>query len=486
MSLSDPRFFAFLFSVFLVFYALPSGAARRLFLLAASYGFYFTMSKFYIGVLLFVTGITYGGALLLRSPVVSEKGRSGLVFGLGAVLILVPLLVLRYCAGVAWLFGSWQSALASLALPVGISFFSFAALGYLIDCYLEVVDPERDPVRVALFLAFFPVITAGPIERGGHFLPQLDLDRPFTAERGFAALRMILLGLFFKAVFAALLVKPVDEIFAHPARFSALEQLLGVVHYAFYIYADFAGYSLIAIGAARLLGLDVVPNFQQPFLSTTIPEFWRCWHMSLSFWVRDYMFAPLRMRWRRHPQIGTAAALFIAFVIIGVWHGPKWGYLWYGVIHGTYSIVSFFTLQKRTALWARLRVPAPLVHGWRMLCTFGLVLLAFVVWRADTIHDALGIYGAIFSFRWVGEAGSALAWAAFHVGHSPGFQAVGDVRCLGAIAGLLACDVLAKRGFKVETLPKPVQFLLYNAALLMVLSSWLNGHANQPFVYYKF
>ena len=335
MSFTDPLYFAFLTGVFLLYYMLEPGLPRRLLLLAASYYFYFELSGGYLLVLLLVTVVTYYGALAMRSPQTEKRGFQ--IFALVILLALIPLLVFKYLGALLTFGGdgiptvnSLRGEFATLALPIGISFFTFAALGYLIDVYLEVVEPERDFGRVALFLAFFPVVSAGPIERAGRFMSQFDLAAKFSADRALSALRLILIGLVLKMIFADILQKPCDTIFAAPGNWPPLVRLIGLVDFVFYLYADFAGYSLIAIGSARLLGLEVRPNFMQPFLSATVPEFWRKWHISLSSWVRDYLFSPLRMEWRRQGNLGMAAALLLSFIILGVWHGAKWGFFFFG------------------------------------------------------------------------------------------------------------------------------------------------------------
>lgn len=490
MSLSDPKYLGFLLLVFLLFYALRPGAQRRLLLLVASYFFYFQLSHYYIAVLFCVTGVTWYGALLLRRNAGAPHG--GLLFPLICAVLLMPLLVFKYLPPLLGL-AHFQSStglsigLHSLVIPVGISFFSFAALGYLCDVYLEIIDPEPRLERVALFLAFFPIISAGPIERGQGLMPQLNLDQPFSCDRAISALRTIILGLVMKVFIADFLSGPVDDVYGAPATYSALDQFLATVGYAFYLYADFAGYSLIAIGSARLLGLDVVPNFAQPFLSPTIPEFWRRWHMSLSFWVRDYVFSPLRMNWRRYPQAGMAGALFLSFVIIGIWHGPKWGYLFYGMIHGTYCTVSFLTLKKRNAFWKHLGLPDGVLFSARVLVTFFLALLAFVIYRANTLSDAIVIYRSIFSLDLLQQAAAALHGLAFHPGAGLANSAVPDVeKCIGLFLLLLAGDIIARRKISFERLPAIVQIGIVNLGVLIVLSCWIKGHGNEPFLYYKF
>ena len=392
MSLSDPAYFLFLAVAFLLFYIVRRGAPRRVLLLVASYLFYFEVSQLYIGVLIYVTLVTFFGAQKIAA---TRQGRYGTATLAGiTVLVLLPMFFFKYFkfALDATVHNGW----ADLVLPVGISFFSFAALGYLIDIYLEVEEPQASFERVALFLAFFPVITAGPIERG-QFMSQLECDAPLSAEKVIHGLRLILIGLLMKVVLAETIGEPVNTVYANPSAHSGIEQLLAVLYYPFYLYCDFAGYSLIAIGSAQLFGLKVRDNFQQPFFSPTIPEFWRRWHISLSFWVRDYIFLPLRLQWRRQGWWGTVAALLLAFIIIGVWHGAKWGYFVFGCMHGIYSVCSIATLPRRDRLAAYFRVPAGLVHLSRVIGTFLLATAALVFFRADTIAQAREIFRAILS-----------------------------------------------------------------------------------------
>jgi alginate O-acetyltransferase complex protein AlgI len=489
MSFTDPLYFVFLTGVFLLYYMLQAGLPRRVLLLTASYYFYFKLSGDCILVLFLVTAVTYYGAVFMRSA--QMKGRGFIFYVLVITLVLIPLLVFKYLAAILSfgegglpLVPSWRSEFMSLALPIGISFFTFAAIGYLSDVYLELVEPERELDRVALFLAFFPVVSAGPIERAGGLMAQLDLASKFSADRAFSGLRLILIGLVLKMIFADNLQKPCDAIFAAPENWPPLGCLIGVLDYAFYLYTDFAGYTLIAIGSARLFDLNVRSNFLQPFLSATIPEFWRHWHISLSSWVRDYLFAPINMQLRRQGKIGITIALMVSFLVIGIWHGPTWGFVIFGLMHGILVTTSAFTLALRDALWKTLAIPPQLVHVARVALTFTLVLLTYVVFRAHTLGDAIFIYKSLFSIELVQNSFQTFDWVIFH--QSSPLLPIMVYKPLLFIPFVVIGDIFAKKHITIEKYPLPLQVALYSVAIIEVLGIWMNIYVPQPFVYNKF
>jgi alginate O-acetyltransferase complex protein AlgI len=481
MSLSDPLYFVFLTAVFLGFHCLAKGMPRRVWLLAASYFFYFEFSHFYICVLLFVTLVAYHGAIEIGARAGQRNGT--LLFWLVLLIAAMPLLALRY--GAVLLHGrpGWGSLPESI--PVGISFFSFVALGYLIDVYLEVIEPERDFSRVALLFAFFPVISAGPIERAGHFSPQLDCDAPFFSTKAFDSLRLIFIGLVLKLLFATVLEGPATAIIDSPRGILPLEQLAGVIVFAFYMYADFAGYTLIAIGSAGLFGLSVLPNFRQPFFSTTIPEFWRRWHMSLSFWVRDYLFIPLRTAWRSFGKPGMLIALLISFVTIGVWHGPRLSFLIFGLMHGILAITSSLTLSHRDAFWKKIRFPKQIISCQRMIATTFLFALTLVPFRNGGLQDTLYIYRSIFSMQVIHNFQAIF----MHHGQAAGFSHF-DTRSglviLIIIPVIIIGDIMASRKFSLGKLPMLIQVPIYMAGLVEIFAVWMDLYVTHPFIYNKF
>jgi alginate O-acetyltransferase complex protein AlgI len=485
MSLSDPVYFLFLSLVFVLYYLLREGEPRRILLLASSYFFYVQLSKSYVLLLLCVTCVTYFGAKLFRSR--EPDKRRSLLFWLSVTLVVAPLIVFKYLGAFPAL--SFQGNLSSLAAPIGISFFTFAALGYLADVYLGVIEPESSPTRVALFLAFFPLVSAGPIERASRFMPQMELGADFSSDRTITALRLIFVGLTMKVVFANTLADPINTVYANPGAFSAIERLCATFFYPFYVYSDFGGYSLIAIGSAKLFGLEVRANFHQPFLSATVPEFWRNWHISLSSWVRDYIFSPLRTEWRRYSNLGVSGALLVSFLVIGIWHGAKWGYLVFGGMHGALVIASAFTLSWRDKFWARTGIDGWFVRVPRVIITFCLVTLTYVVFRADSLSQAMQIYQAVFSlgpFRDLATISSDVLHHRVDTVLATFGTLKGFLLCSWTIPCLIAGDILARRKLVVEKIPAIVQVVGYNYGVMLILAAWLTHYGTQPFVYYKF
>jgi alginate O-acetyltransferase complex protein AlgI len=486
MSLSDPAYIGYFASVFVLFYLLPGGTARLLLLLAASLGFYFNLAGVYISVLLFVAAVAYTGGLLLQR--LAGNSHCRLIFIAALLAAVAPLMMFKY---LGFFYDSVGIALpdwiAGLALPVGLSFFTFAAIGYLIDVKLALLTAERNPLRLALFVAFFPLVTAGPIERGGRLLPQFGLDVQFSSARALAGLRLIFIGIVLKVLFADTLAVPVATVFGAPESSLPLEKFAAVIFFAFNLYADFAGYSLIAIGCANMLGIEVQPNFRQPFLSPTIPEFWRTWHMSLSFWVRDYLFLPLRAHWRRAGHKGMIAATLLSFSILGLWHGAGWQFVILGLAFGALAVGSTYTLRYRDAAYAALGVPPWFVRIVRAIITFILVALVLVLFRVNFLGDALLFYRDIFSFELLTDLWSTIKFALFHQG------APLDVPMVTAywadwllIAAIVAGDILVRNRFTLAKCPVLLQVITYNVGATLIVYQWVSNSVPPPFLYYKF
>ena len=272
----------------------------------------------------------------------------------------------------------------SLVLPVGISFYTFQTLGYSIDVYRGQIEPERHFGRFALYVSFFPQLVAGPIERAGRLLPQLRTEADFDYDRALEGLQQMTRGMFKKVVIADRLALYVNSVYADPGAFSGLQLIVATYFFAFQIYCDFSGYSDIAIGAAKVLGIDLMENFRRPYLATSVSDFWKRWHISLSTWFRDYLYIPLggnrvsRYRWYSN--------LFIVFVVSGLWHGANWTFVVWGALHGGYLIGAIVTAPWRE----RVLPKAGSTSRWLfdVGVTFHLALVAWVFFRANSVTDA--------------------------------------------------------------------------------------------------
>lgn len=284
---------------------------------------------------------------------------------------------------------NFELPLIELLLPVGISFYTFQTLSYSIDIYNGKIKPEKHLGIFALFVSFFPQLVAGPIERASNLLPQFHKQHLFNYDRISSGLSLMLWGLFKKVVIADRLAIVVNEIYNNHTEYHGLTLVMGTIFFAFQIYCDFSGYSDIAIGCARVLGFDLMKNFNYPYFSKSINDFWKRWHISLSTWFRDYVYIPLggnrTLKWRWYYN------LFITFLISGLWHGANWTFIVWGAIHGTILIIEKVTNTKEPS-------KNKLKNGLLILKTFIIACLSWVFFRANTIQDAISILSSIFDF----------------------------------------------------------------------------------------
>lgn len=249
-----------------------------------------------------------------------------------------------FAGGMRWLGLPEQPILLNVILPVGISFYTFQTMSYTIDLWRRDIDPEPSFLRFAVFVAFFPQLVAGPILRARDFLPQLRTDHPLRFGNVVGGACLLLWGFVLKSVMADSLAPVVDARFAHPEAHSSLSLLIGLVFYAFQIYGDFAGYSLIAIGIARILGFEFPKNFDRPYFSASFSEFWMRWHISLSSWLRDYLYIPLGGN--RFGPMHTYGNLMTTMLLGGLWHGAAWTFVFWGFLHGLYLCLQRMVIPR--------------------------------------------------------------------------------------------------------------------------------------------
>ncbi len=276
----------------------------------------------------------------------------------------------------------------NIILPVGISFYTFQTLSYTIDVYRGNLKPAKNIINFAAYVAFFPQLVAGPIERATNLLPQFSRKRIFNEEKAISGLHLILWGLFQKVVIADSCATYVNAIFGEYETLNTTSLLMGAFYFAFQIYGDFAGYSNIAIGTARLFGFDLMRNFNYPYFSRNIAEFWRRWHISLSTWFRDYLYIPLGGS--RGSRIYQLRNVLIIFLVSGFWHGANWTFVVWGALHALFFIPALLTNTNRKHLdqVASNRLFPSLKEVFQMGITFVIVLIAWVFFRAETVSEA--------------------------------------------------------------------------------------------------
>ena len=274
------------------------------------------------------------------------------------------------------------------AIPMGISFFTFQALGYMLDVYHQRIKAEKDFLTYALFVSFFPSIVAGPINKASLVLPQLKAMRPyFDYGKAVEGLKMLLWGMFMKVVVADRVALYVDTVFPSYMNYTGVTCFVASILYTIQIYADFAGYSLMAIGVGKTLGFELTENFRRPYFAVSVTDFWRRWHISLSTWLKDYVYIPLGGS--RCSKLRNYWNIFVTFLVSGIWHGANWTFIVWGIWHGVFQIIEkALGLQKCEYGWFGKSV--------KIVITFLLVNFAWIFFRMSSLSDALSMIGRIF------------------------------------------------------------------------------------------
>lgn len=286
----------------------------------------------------------------------------------------------------------------SILLPLGISFFTFQTLGYLLDVYNEEIEPSSNILHFSLFVAYFPKILSGPIERASKMMPQIKEKRILTYNVFADGLRQIMWGIFAKMVIAEKCAEIANPIFNNSENYSGSMLLIGAFFYAVQLYADFSGYSNMAIGISKLFGIQLMRNFATPFFSTNISDFWRKWHISLTTWMLDYVFTPLSFTLRKYQKKGLIISIVATFVLVGFWHGANWTFVFYGLLHGLYFIPLVYSdKMNKSEIVAKGKLFPTFVELIKMLGLFILVILTDIFFRANSVTDAFNYLASIFS-----------------------------------------------------------------------------------------
>jgi D-alanyl-lipoteichoic acid acyltransferase DltB (MBOAT superfamily) len=405
MFFNSLTFAVFLPIVFLLYWFIfgKTKTSQNAFLVVVSFYFYSCWDWRFLFLLLFSTLLCYFTGIQIEKST-HEKHRQ-FWFWLSIVINLGFLAIFKYYNFFAFSFSEalntigLQSSpiLLNVILPVGISFYTFHGLSYVIDIYHKRIQPEKNIIDYALFVSYFPLLVAGPIERATHLLPQVKQKRSFDFEKAKEGVYQIIWGLVKKVVIADTCATYANAIFDNYTSMNSLSLILGAVYFAFQIYGDFSGYSDMALGMSKLFGLDLLRNFNYPYFSRDIAEFWRRWHISLSSWFRDYLYIPLGgSRGSKWKQVRN---VFIIFVVSGFWHGANWTFLAWGFINALYFLPSLLLGTNRTNMeTAELRWNFNSVKVFlSILATFSLSCLAWIFFRAKSITIAFDYIRAIFT-----------------------------------------------------------------------------------------
>lgn len=446
----------------------------------ASCYFYINIKPIYAILLAGVILITYYGAILI-SKTKSEKKKSRLLIAY-IVIILLPLFFFKYFnfvnEGVFTLLDyaglRWPLPNISLLLPVGISFYTFMALGYVIDVYNEDVEVEKNFGIVALFLSFFPIVMSGPIERASNMFHQFKGKLQFNYSMMVSGLQLMLWGYFMKLALADRISIYINAVFNNADQHVGSSLLLATLMHPIMVYGDLGGYSLIAIGCAKVMGINIIPNFNRPLFARTISELWRRWHMSLIQWLTDYIYTPLSFAFRKYGPWGIVIALNLTFIISGIWHGAALNFIIWGAIHGIALSVEMLTRKRKDAFENRFKLSN---KWWYIMLCCGLTYLIFAFslsfgGDAASVPGVLKILGRIFT-------------DSFHLPYKDGDT---------MLYSFIAFAILFIKDFMEEFYPgrillfgnknSTVRWLSYYAVIFLIF--YLGVFSGEQFVYFQF
>ncbi|PXX27818.1 alginate O-acetyltransferase complex protein AlgI [Arenibacter sp. ARW7G5Y1] len=462
--------FLFLPIVLLIYYTINK-RLRNFFLTISSLFFYAWGEKELVMLMIFSIAINYLGGLVI-DYVSEKKSKKAKIFTL--VFVLINVLILGYYKYANFFIESINqigltqfSTINEILLPIGISFFTFQGMSYLIDVYYQKVPAQKNLVSLALYISMFPQLIAGPIVRYIDVSKQIESERTFRADQFREGLFRFITGLFKKVIIANQMGFIANEVFSNSFNeVGTISLWIGIITYSFQIYFDFSGYSDMAIGLGKMFGFDFLENFNYPYISQSIQEFWRRWHISLSTWFRDYLYIPLGGN--RHGNFRTYYNLIIVFFITGLWHGASWNFIVWGLFHG------FFLIIERVGFGSVLnKLPKILRHIYTLL----VVLIGWVFFRIETLTDAMLFLKGMFGYS---IKGNELIYQYFN----PYFifvliLAIVFSTPITRVFSNLATRVMAKSYQKM--LAYPIMLILFLLCLLELAESNYN-----PFIYFRF
>jgi D-alanyl-lipoteichoic acid acyltransferase DltB (MBOAT superfamily) len=451
---------------------------QNLLVLAASYFFYGWWSYQFMGLLALSTLLDYFYGFMVASP---DRRKAKFFLWLSIINNLGILAVFKYYNFFAAQFQAVMSSiglhtsplLLDFALPIGISFYTFHGMSYVFDIYRGRQHPVSSVVEYAVFVSFFPLLVAGPIERANHLLPQVQQSRTFSYKQATEGLRLILWGFFKKVVIADFLAGWADRIFDNYGDYNAFWLLLGVLAFSIQIYGDFSGYSDIALGTAKLFGFELLSNFRFPYFSRDIAEFWRRWHISLSSWFRDYLYIPLGGS--KNGKWLAVRNTFIIFLVSGFWHGASWNFIIWGLLHAlAFMPLLLAGLNRRhlTNVVAKDSILPSLKELRQMVTTFAFVAFAWIFFRMQTVSEAFGFLAHIGKSI-MADPGQFL--------RSPD----GDI-VLVYIGPFLLCEWYLRKDERQLKVPGQYRFIRWAIYIVLLLLIFLFFGSEKQFIYFQF
>ncbi len=489
MLFNSLKFLIFFPIVTLVYFLIPQ-RVKYLWLLCASYYFYMCWNPEYAILIAVSTVITWLSGIFI------EKGKTPLSRKLTvAASFTINLAILFYFKYFYFTMDNINAIRAALhlsaltpkfdvILPVGISFYTFQALSYTVDVYRHDVEPEKNLLKYALFVSFFPQLVAGPIERSKNLLSQVNAEHHFDYNRVRSGLLVMLWGFFLKLVIADRAAIAVNTVYNNSADFTGIQLAIATILFAVQIYCDFESYSTIAKGAARVMGFELMDNFHQPYFSTSIAEFWRNWHISLSTWFKDYLYIPLGGN--RKGNLRKYFNLMVVFLVSGLWHGASWNFVIWGAVHGVYQVVGGVTKNFRRLVCTLLDIncDTPQYKWFQRLVTCTLVTFAWIFFRSADLTQSVAVIKSIFT--------NFAPWSLYGGGITKMGLDTANAAVLIAAAAILFCVSLAKsRGEvvrKIENMHVFARWPIYLGLLFSVLIFGIYGpqFTAAQFIYFQF
>ena len=477
--------FAVFFPVVAALYFILPFKVKNIWLLAAGYFLYLSRDHRYGFILLAVSLITYIGGRVLET-----RNKKGLL-ALFTVLTLLPLIIFKYLDFFIRNVNFFTSRMGlvikdpwELILPVGISFYTFQALGYMIDVYRGKIKAERQVVEYFLFVSFFPLILSGPIERADSLIPQFRKKHRFDADRVLRGFLLMLWGFFLKMVVSDRLSVYVNAVFDEYKKYNGVYVILAIIFFSLQIYCDFSGYSNMAAGCGEIMGFDIMQNFKCSYLSSSVADFWRRWHISLTSWFRDYIYIPLGGN--RKGKVRKYINILVVFAVSGLWHGASWNFVFWGVINGVFQVLGSILKPVRDRAVAAFRVDRK-AFSHRLLktvVTFAFVAFAWTFFKAPSFMTGVAVIREAFHYN---------LWVLFDKSlYSLGLNEPEFKIMLSGLVILLAADIINEKGIVIRDFVKEQGFwfrwLFYLAAIAAVLifGVYGPGYNAAEFIYFAF